>query len=361
MGKYLTKKDFELLDVNTLDNNKKDAIIAIKEKTNLSYECTLNFGSEASAKLREFSNNLLKSTKLKDSPEVGGILTDLMGELEKVDSNTLLSYKPTFFKKLFKIDDLKNFISKYDDVASVIDDIKQKLESVQYELLKDVELCDKHLMQNERYINELDNYIYAGKLIYQEENNKIEEELMNIDKDDVLAVNELNQKQNALNRLSRKLYDLELIKANAVQNIPQINLIKEGDAAIIEKIQTSINTAIPLWETQMVIAITLVRQRNGIDIQKSVTDTTNRLLSINGELLKAGSIDIAKEVQKGVIDIEVLKNNNKQLIETFKEIKKITLQGEETREKALLELGMLQSSLNDTLLIEEKDNYTTYK
>lgn len=350
----LTKKDLDDLKLETLSVEKKEAIIAIKDKMDLSYESTLNFGSEASLNIREFSNNLLKTVKIKDCPDFENILSDLMGELNKVDTNTLLASKKSIFKKIFKVDDLKKFISRYDDVSQVIEGIKVKLEDIQYELMKDVQLCEKQLIQNMNYIEELNNYIYAGKLKYKEEKEIIDEELLKVNKSDNLAVATLNQRQNDLNRLDRKLYDLELIKANAIQNIPQINLIKEGDSAIIEKIQTSINTAIPLWETQMVISITIVRQRNGIDIQRSVSDTTNKLLSMNSELLKVGSIDVAKEIQKGVIDIDVLKNTNKQLIETFKEISKITMQGEDMRAKAISDLTNLQTDLNNVLLIEKK-------
>ena len=152
------------------------------------------------------------------------------------------------------------------------------------------------------------------------------------------------------------LHNLLLVREIAVQNIPQIMLIRDGDGVLIEKIDTSINSAIPLWESQMVIAIQLMRQKGALAIQRAVTNTTNNLIEKNGELLKSGSIEVAKELETGIVNVETLKKNSQNLIDTLAAIKQIREKGKEDRLKATQELGMLQSKLNEQLLLEVGQN-----
>jgi len=350
MKDYLTKRQMENLDIATLSEERKNRIMTIKNSMKLSDDAILDFGSSASKELTEFSTELLKAIKLKDSPKVSQLFTELITELDKVDTSSMMTKKPSFFKRLFKVDELKNFIQQYDNVADVIEMIKTKLEACQYELKKDIITCDRYLEQNVRFINTLDDCVYAGKMVLKEVHTSVDDELMTIDPSDVLAVQDLNQKQNSLNRLDRKLYDLNLVRHNAVINTKQIALIKEGDAATIEKIQTSINTTIPLWETQMGEAIILMRQKNAVEMQKAVSDTTNRLLEMNSEILKNTTLDIAKEVQRGVIDIDVLEKSTQNLIDTLKGVREITKKGEADRANATKRLAECSLKLNQIVL-----------
>ncbi len=351
-GNFLTKHEMDSLSLDRLDPERKQAIINIKNSIALNQEDTLDYASSASKNLTEFSSDLLKTMKVKDVPEVEGLVSDLLAGLEKVDAGTLMETKPSFFKRLFKTDELKQFITRYEDVASVIDGVKGKLEESNFQLKKDIETCNRYLDQNLTYINELDNYIMAGKIKVEEERKVIEEEKKMIDSSDMLAVHSLNAHQGEVDRLDRKVHDLLLMREIAVQNIPQIMLIRDGDGVLIEKIQSSINSAIPLWESQMVIAIQLMRQKGALAIQKGVVNTTNNLIAKNSELLKSGSIEVAKELERGIVDVEVLKKNSENLIKTLESIRAIRIEGHENRIKATKELGAIQMRLNEQLMLE---------
>lgn len=342
----------EQLSLENMDEARKNEIMSIKNSIVLSYDTTLDFASSASRNLTEFSSDLLKSMKIKDTPEVEGLINELMTGLEKVDVTTLTETKPSFFKKLFKVDELKQFIVRYEDVEGVIGVVKEKLESANFQLKKDIEVCNRYLEQNLAYINELDNYIMAGGLKLRDEQTALNADKATIDQSDMLAVHNLNARQNEIDRFERKLHNLMLMRSIAVQNIPQIMLIKDGDGVLIEKIESSINSAIPLWESQMVIAIQLMRQKGALAIQRSVTNTTNNLIAKNGELLKAGSIEVAKELEAGIVDVEVLKKNSENLIATLNAIKSIREDGKQARLQATKELGMLQMKLNEQMLLE---------
>lgn len=349
---FLAKRDMEQLSLENMDEARKNEIMSIKNSIVLSYDTTLDFASSASKNLTEFSSDLLKSMKIKDTPEVEGLINELMTGLEKVDVTTLTETKPSFFKKLFKVDELKQFIVRYEDVEGVIGVVKEKLESANFQLKKDIEVCNRYLEQNLAYINELDNYIMAGGLKLRDEQAALNSDKATIDQSDMLAVHNLNARQNEIDRFERKLHNLMLMRSIAVQNIPQIMLIKDGDGVLIEKIESSINSAIPLWESQMVIAIQLMRQKGALAIQRSVTNTTNNLIAKNGELLKAGSIEVAKELEAGIVDVEVLKKNSENLIATLNAIKSIREDGKQARLQATKELGMLQMKLNEQMLLE---------
>ena len=348
---YLAKKDMEDLNLTNIEESRKEQILSIKDGIVFNYENTLDYASSASKNLTEFSSDLLKTMKVKDIPEVEGLINDLMVGLDSIDANTLAEYKPSFIKKLFRVDEIKQFITRYEDVEDIIQAAKTKLESANFQLKKDIEVCNRYLEQNLLYINELDNYIMAGRIRVKEEQENLNREKATVDPTDTLAINTINVHQKEIDRFERKLHDLMLMRSIAIQNIPQIMLIWDGDSVLIEKIDSSINSAIPLWESQMVIAIQLMRQRGALALQKSVTNTTNNLLAKNSELLKSGSIEVAKELETGIVSIDVLKKNSADLIETLNAIKNIREEGRNARLKATQELAVLQSKLNEQMLL----------
>jgi uncharacterized protein YaaN involved in tellurite resistance len=353
--KCLAKRDLDALNLDALSTERKEQVETIKNSITFTYEGTLDYASRASQNLTDFSSDLLKTMKVKDVPEVETLVAELMAGLEKVDVTTLTENKPSFLRKLFKVDELKQFISRYEDVESIIAVAKEKLEVANFQLKKDIMVCDKYLEQNLAYINELDNYIMAGRIRIVEEQSILDADRAMTDGDDMLVVHQLNARQGEIDRFERKLHNLMLMRAIAIQNIPQIILIKDGDSVLVEKIEASINSAIPLWESQMVIAIQLMRQKGALAIQRSVTNTTNNLIAKNGELLKSGSIEVAKELETGIVDVEVLKKNSENLIATLEAINTIQKDGKKSRLKATQELGILQSKLNEQLLLGGKD------
>lgn len=340
------------LAFHNLEKEKQQKVMIIKENIQLSHEGIMDYGVSVTKKLTDFSSEILSTMKVKDTPEVEVLITDLLGTLSQIDSDTLLKTKPSFFKKLFRVDEIKQFITKYDDVASVIGEVSNKLEKSQYQLKKDIELCSMYLEENMAYIEELDEYIMAGRLKVDEAKSDLEIEETRCDKEDMLDVHKISLKRGEIERLERKLHDLLLMRTIAVQNIPQLVLIRDGDAVLVEKIHSSINSAIPLWESQMVIAIQLLRQKGAIAIQKGVTDTTNRLIAQNSELLKTGSLEVAQELERGIIDLETLKKNSANLIDTLEGIKAIRMNGSKERERATQELAVLQSKLNEVVLLQ---------
>lgn len=350
---YLKKKDLEECKLEALTPENKERVIKIKDGIQLNQEYTLGYGIEASRRLSDFSTDLLNSIKLKDSPEVEGIITELMTGLNSIDPNTLMENKGGLFSRIFgksKNEQLSTFVAKYDTIQKVIDKAKVRLEEANFSLKKDIEMCGKNLSINLEYIKELDMYIMAGKLKSKEEHEKLDMESLHIDSSDVLEVQDFNIRKNELERFDRKLHDLFIVREVAIQNIPQLMLIQDGDGILIEKIQTSINSAIPLWESQMMIAITLVRQKGALQLQQQVRNTTNKLLERNSEMLKSGSIEIAKELETGIVDVEVLKKCSNNLIETLTEIKDIRANGAIEREKVENELQRLQTSLGQKLI-----------
>lgn len=351
---YLTKKEMDSLSLDRVDKNRKAEIMKIKDSIVLKADETLEYGASASSNLSKFSSELLSSMKLKDIPEVEGVLKDLFDGIGKVDADTLLEYKPSFFKKLAKVDAFQQFILSYENVQSVIDGVKEKLEQCSFQLKKDIEVCDSFLEQNLHYINDLDNYIMAGKLKLRDERELLEEEKENVDTNDMLTVYSFNAHKNEIERFERKIYDLTLIREIAVQNVPQLMLISDGNSALIEKIKSSIDFAVPLWERQLLIAVQLLRQKGVIVIQKSVGDATNAMILKNGQLLKSGSIEVARELEKGIIDVEVLKKNSEALIQTLEGISAVRNEGREKRLQATQELAQIQTRLNEQLLLTEK-------
>lgn len=350
---YLTKQNLELVTLDGLSQEKKNEIMQIKQGLTLSYDHIIDFGSSASKNLSNFSSELLTTMKVKDTPEVENMLVELMSGLQEVDCDSLLKKKPNFLKKMFRVDDLQNFMVKYEDVQSVINTVKKKLEQTQFQLKKDIELCERYLEQNMTYIEDLDSYIMAGMMKVQEEKERLAQEELTLDKTDNLAVHEFSARQTDVDRLDRKVHDLTLMREIAIQNIPQIQLIKGGDAVLIEKIQSSINSAIPLWESQIVIAIELMRQKGALTIQKNIVDTTNKLITRNSELLKSGAVEVARELERGIVDIETLKKSQENLIETLSTIKTIREDGRQQRLQVAEELSALHGKMNDALLLSE--------
>ena len=349
---YMTKKQLETLDINSLDEKTRSEIEKIKDELVLSDQGIMTFGNGAKKNLNEFSRNLLQKVKVKDNQEISDLLTDLMSELSTIDSTAVIGQKKSIFRKFRAFKDIQAFVSRYNNVADVIDSVKKKLEEEAYQLLKDVELLQSYIEKDYEYINELDIYIFAAELKLKEYEDKIKEMKRMIDESDMMAVQALGIEEGIKNRLSKKVYDLKLIRTNAILNIPQIRIIKDGDLAIIDAIQSSIDNSIPIWESQMVAIITLASQKKGTDMKRAVQNTTDNLVRVSSELVKTGAIAIAEEVQKGVIDMDALKYSSQNLMDTITEVRRINLEGMQKVEEGTKELGLINANLNKALLIE---------
>lgn len=317
-------------------------------------EAILAYGANAQSALSSFSNKMLDHVQAKDVGEVGAILTDLMNKLKQLDPEDLREEKPKGLKKLFsKVQKSVNeMMSKYQKLSTQIDRIGVQLEHSKRGLVDDVRMLDQLYEQNKTYFEALNVYIAAAELKRDEIVNDIIPKLhaeasQSNDQMKVQEVNDLNQ---FVDRLEKRIYDLQLSRQITLQSAPQIRMIQSTNQALAEKIQSSIMTSIPLWRNQIAIALTLNNQRKAVEAQKQVTQTTNDLLLRNSEMLKMNTIETARENERGIVEIETLKKTQDNLVQTIEETLQIQAEGREKRRAAEIELAQMEQDLKQRLL-----------
>ena len=314
-------------------------------------QMVLQYGAASQKKLSDFSETALSRVKTKDMGETGELITGLISELQGFDATT---EQPKgifgFFKKTSNsIEQLK---TRYDSADKNVERIKAQLEDHQVTLMKDITMLDKMYELNLVYFKELTMYILAGK-----------KKLAEVRANDLKAAQEKAQRTqlpedaqaardlaDLCDRFEKKLYDLELTRNVSIQMGPQIRLIQSNDTMMAEKIQTTIVNTIPLWKNQMVLALGIAHSQQAMQAERAVTDATNELLKKNAATLKQGTIEIAKESERGIVDIETLQQTNKQLIETLDELNKIRADGKAKRANAEQELGRIEGELRQKML-----------
>ena len=313
-------------------------------------QAVLTYGVGSQKKIADFSENALERVRTKDLGEIGDMLTGVVGEIRSLE----IDEEDRGFFGLFKKagNKLANMKAKYDKVEVNVNNISKALEDHQVTLMKDVLMLDKMYELNMNYYKELSMYILAGKKRLERANNIELPEL--IKRADETGLPEDTQKakdfSQMINRFEKKIYDLELTKTVSLQMAPQIRLIQNNDSIMSDKIQSTIVNTIPLWKNQMVIAIGLKHSTDAAKAQKAVSDMTNELLKKNAESLKTATIETAKESERGIIDIETLKNTNKTLISTFDEVIKIQDEGRQKRKEAEAELRNIENEMRAKLL-----------
>jgi len=311
----------------------------------------LQYGAASQKKLSDFSDSALSRVRTKDMGETGELITQLIGELKGFDA-TAENQKGFlgFFKK--KSNELEALKVKYDKADVNVERIKAQLEDHQVTLMKDIAMLDKMYQLNLVYFKELSMYILAGR-----------KKLQQVREND-LAAAEAKAKASGLpedaqaardladqcDRFEKKLYDLELTRNISIQMGPQIRLIQSNDTMMAEKIQTTIVNTIPLWKNQMVLALGLAHSQQAMQAERAVTDMTNELLKKNADALKMGTIETARESQRGVVDIETLQQTNKSLIETLDELNKIQSEGRAKRAAAEQELTRIEDELKQKMM-----------
>jgi uncharacterized protein YaaN involved in tellurite resistance len=344
------------LDLTKFSPEEMARVEAIRQQINLEdSQAIITYGVGAQREISSFSDTILSEVRNKDTGYVGEIMTDMVMHIKKVDVNGL-EVKDSFLSKLpiFSVffNKVKRFIAGYEKLSVQIEKITDQLDNARMQLLRDITLLDNMFNKNQEYRQNLEKYIAAGQLKLQELQNTLLPELkakaeQTKDSLDAQKYNDLSQLSN---RFEKKIYDLSLSRIISIQTAPQIRLIQNGNQALVEKIQSSILNTIPLWKNQMVIAITLLRQRNSLELQKEVTRTTNDLLTKNSELLKQGTIEIAKESERGIVEIETLKKVNNDLITTIEETLKIQADGKTKRQQAEVELVKIENDLKSKLI-----------
>ena len=314
----------------------------------------ITYGAVAQQKLSEFSQSMLNHVQAADIGPVGDSLTDLMYRLNEANPDDLRAGEGNVFKRMFgKVkQSIYEITAKYQKIGAQIDKIAVKLDKEKDGLLKDNLMLEQLYHKNKDYFDALNLYIAAGELKMEELQTKIIPEAVakaqaTGDQMDVQIVNDYNQ---FLDRLDKRTHDLRLARQITIQQAPQIRLIQNTNQALAEKIQASVNTAIPLWKNQVVIALTLLRQKDAVTAQRQVSETTNELLKKNSEMLKVSAIETAKENERGIVDIETLQKTQNDLVETIQQTLQIQREGKEKRRAAEVELGHMEADLKQRLL-----------
>lgn len=318
-------------------------------------QSVIEYGSLAQKKIGDFSQSVLNKVQAKDLGEVGSALTDLMYQLQESNPNDLVAEDPGFFKKMFgKVKkSIFEVTQKYQKLGAGIDNISIKLTHEYKGLLEDNKTLETLYAENLDYFHALNVYIAGAELKIKELDEtiipqaKIEAENT---PDNAIAIQKISDLENYKNRLDKRQYDLKLARQITIQQAPQIRMIQNTNQELAEKIQTSINTAIPLWKNQVAIALTLLKQKDALTSQRIVSSTTNDLLTKNSEMLKQSSIEAARENERGVVDIETLKTTQANLIETIQETMNIQREGAIKRRQGEVELAQLEEEIKSKLL-----------
>ncbi|MED3835820.1 toxic anion resistance protein [Peribacillus frigoritolerans] len=346
-------KPVKLIDVIPEENRAKAYQLAEQiDPTN--HQAMISYGTPAQSKLLTFSNSMLEHVQKKDVGEVGSIINDLMKKLNELSPDELKPDKPSFFARMFgKLSgSVQEVLSKYQKTGAQIDRISVKLDRSKNILLSDIVILEKLYETNKEYFQALNVYIAAGEIKLEEIHEKTIPELRKSaeSSNDQMKFQEVNDMLQFAERLDKRLHDLKLSREITIQSAPQIRLIQNTNQALVEKIQSSIMTAIPLWKNQVAIALTLIRQRHAVEAQKQVSKTTNDLLLKNSEMLKTNTIETAKENERGLVDIETLKKTQANLISTLEETMRIQEEGRHKRRQAEQELASMENELKQKLL-----------
>ncbi|MEG7336864.1 toxic anion resistance protein [Bacillus subtilis] len=348
------KQQVRLVDVLP-EENKEKAIQLAEQIDHKNMQSIVLYGSQAQSKLLNFSHTMIDHVQKKDVGEIGEILGELMKKLEQVNPDDLQSRKKGFLARVFGrvSNSLQEVLSKYQKTSVQIDRISLKLEHSKNALISDNKLLEQLYEKNKEYFTALNVYIAAGELKLEKLKTKTIPELKQqaeSEEHNQMAVQEVNDLVQFADRLDKRVHDLLLSRQITIQSAPQIRLIQNTNQALAEKIQSSIVTAIPLWKNQVAIALTLLRQRNAVDAQQKVSDTTNELLLKNAELLKTNTIETVRANERGLVDIDTLKKVQESLISTLEETLTIQEEGRDKRRQAEEELMVMEDDLKHKLL-----------
>ena len=352
--KVTDEKIEESLNYDLLSKEEKEAIDEFNKKIDVTDSTQiLQYGAAAQNKVSEFSDSVLENVKTKSTGKTGELLANLVAEIKSFDT-TVDNSQPKGIFKLFHNakKEIDKLLAKYSKIETNISTIEKGLEKDKLQLLKDVAMFDTMYEKNLEYFKEISLYIIAGEKKLDELRNVVLPELKaKAEKSgEQLDVQKVQDMESTINRFEKKLYDLKTTRIISIQMAPQIRLLQNNDAELVEKIQNSITNTIPLWKNQMVLALGITNAKHALGEQQAVTNLTNDMLKKNSETLKQGSLDIARESEKAIVDIETLKKTNKDIIETLDGVIKIHEEGRLKRQEAEKELTNIEKELKDKML-----------
>ena len=340
------------LDESQLTDAEKKAIDDFIQKVDVTNpDHVLLFGADAQKRIADFSQTALDAVKTQEIGEVGNMLVNLVAELKGFEKDT---EEPKGLAKLFAKgeDKITRMKARYNKVSANVDNIAGSLENYQTQLLKDIAMFDKLYDQNSDYFHQLTLYIIAGDKKLEQVRNTTLKELQEkaAQSGDAMDAQKANDLAAQCDRFEKKLYDLKLTRQVSIQMAPQIRLLQNNDSLLVERIQSTLSNTLPLWKSQMVLALGLHHSQQALQAQTAVTDMTNELLRKNAEALKIGTIQTAKEAERGIIDIETLVQTNQDLIDTINEVMTIQSEGRAKRMEAEKQLYNMEAELKKKLL-----------
>jgi uncharacterized protein YaaN involved in tellurite resistance len=345
----------EAATIRALTAEERLRVDKIKETVDITDpNMVIQYGLPAQSKIAAFADSLLADLRTKDADAAGEAMTELLAKVKELDVDGLTKGSQGSRIPLVGrfVDRVKRFDARYEKLSVTVDKLLTVLERTRMGLLKDITVLDKMYELNLDHLRQLDLYIQAGGEMLEElETTRVPSlELEARTTSDALAAQRLADLRQSVTRFERRLHDLKLTRMISIQTAPQVRLIQGNDQNLVEKIQSSITTTVPLWKNQIVIALSLYRQQQALALQRAVTDTANELLVKNAELLRTGSADVARETERGIVDVESLQKVNDELIATLEETIRIQEEGHTRRLQAEGELLRLQSDLRQKLV-----------
>lgn len=350
--KVTEEKIEKSLNYDELTEEEKKAVDEFNKQIDV-FDSTqiLQYGAAAQNKISSFSDSVLEDVKTKSTGEVGDLLADLVSEIKGFDGSIA---EPKGLAKIFSNakKQLNKIVAKYSKIESNIDGIEKGLDKSKIKLLKDVSMFDEMYQKNLEYFKEISLYIIAGERKLDELKNVVLPELKKKAEEtqEQMDIQKVQDMEAQINRFEKKLHDLKTTRIISIQMAPQIRLIQNNDAELVEKIQSSLTNTIPLWKNQMVLALGISNAKTALKQQQAVSQLTNDMLVKNSETLKQGTLDIAKESERAIVDIATLKKTNQDLIETLDGVIKIHEEGRAKRQEAEVELQNIEKELKDKIL-----------
>lgn len=354
-GEKVTDEKIEKsLNYDSLTQEEKDAIEEFNKKIDINNSTqVLQYGAKAQTKISQFSDSVLEGVKTRSTGEVGDLLANLVGQIKSFDSD-ITSENKGLFEKIFHNakKQVDTMMAKYSKIETNIDGIEKQLDNHRLQMLKDITIFDTMYEKNLEYFKEISLYIIAGERKLEELRNVTLPELQAKAREsgEQLDAQKVQDLENTINRFEKKIYDLKTTRIISIQMAPQIRLLQNNEAELVEKIQGSITNTIPLWKNQIVLALGINNAKQALGTQKAVTDLTNDMLKKNSEILKQGSIEIAEESERAIVDVETLQKTNRDIIETLDKVIEIHENGRAKRAEAEVELENIEKELKEKMV-----------
>ena len=354
-GEKVTDEKIEKsLNYDSLTQEEKDAIEEFNKKIDINNSTqVLQYGAKAQTKISQFSDSVLEGVKTRSTGEVGDLLANLVGQIKSFDSD-ITSENKGLFEKIFHNakKQVDTMMAKYSKIETNIDGIEKQLDNHRLQMLKDITIFDTMYEKNLEYFKEISLYIIAGERKLEELRNVTLPELQAKAREsgEQLDAQKVQDLENTINRFEKKIYDLKTTRIISIQMAPQIRLLQNNEAELVEKIQGSITNTIPLWKNQIVLALGINNAKQALGTQKAVTDLTNDMLKKNSEILKQGSIEMAEESERAIVDVETLQKTNRDIIETLDKVIEIHENGRAKRAEAEVELENIEKELKEKMV-----------